>query len=538
MPNASLDFRADLQDLIDESREHDRDWLLQEAAIVLRDGVPFAAQMQRALDGLRSDGHDELRLEHTGRIWQRFGQELASAGLFDDARPALELALALMPEDFETLMNAGTLCFQTADLAQARTRFEAAARVRVGSAEPLGALAALAAREGRLDAARELANRALALDPDRSEAHLALARTDLAEGHAALVVKRLEPRLDKPLLSDAARVALLDLLADALDADARAEEAFDAYAERNALLSRLHTPRWTAPGVERRLAQARRIAQHAQTWRGTLPRAPDSDAQGDRLTSAHVFLLGFPRSGTTLLEKALAGHPRCLTLEETDPLGPVADVLAGPNALESLAAMPLAEAESARAAYWASVQPMLTPHDDRPVLVDKMPLNTVMLPVIARLFPDARVLLAVRDPRDVVLSCFRRRFRINAAMLEFLTLESAAAYYDAAMRIASAARDHLPMTIHLVRHETLVEDFEAQMRRTLSFVGLDWHEDVVHVAARASARAVTPSDLQLRRGLTSEGVGTWRRYHRAIAPVMPSLLPWVQAYGYESDSSL
>ena len=119
-------------------------------------------------------------------------------------------------------------------------------------------------------------------------------------------------------------------------------------------------------------------------------------------------------------------------------------------------------------------------------------------------------------------------------MAEFLALDSAARFYDAVQRIA-AARDRLPLAVHVVRHEALVADFEAELDATLRFLGLDWNDGVRDFAARAAARAVTPSDIQLRKGLSTEGIGAWRRYAAQLAPTRPLLDAWAVRLGYPPD---
>src|SRR5262249_9794996 len=145
--------------------------------------------------------------------------------------------------------------------------------------------------------------------------------------------------------------------------------------------------------------------------------------------AGHAFLIGFPRTGTTLLEVALDGHPRIASLDEHELLTEsVLRFLGETPDLDGLGAASEAELEVSRAAYWARVRSGGVDVAGR-VFLDKYPMNTLKLPLIARLFPDARILFARRDPRDVVLSCFRRRFKMNAAMYELLTLPGAAALY-------------------------------------------------------------------------------------------------------------
>ena len=143
------------------------------------------------------------------------------------------------------------------------------------------------------------------------------------------------------------------------------------------------------------------------------------------------------------------------------------------------------------------------------------------------------MLFALRDPLDVVLSCFRRRFGMNGPMYQLLTLEGAARFYDAGMQMGERLGRELPLSHHVVRHEALVEDFDATARAVCDFLGLPWTDDLRGFAGRIQDRGVaTPSAAQLAGGLSAEGMGAWRRYAAQLAPVLPILQPWVTRFGY------
>jgi hypothetical protein len=168
------------------------------------------------------------------------------------------------------------------------------------------------------------------------------------------------------------------------------------------------------------------------------------------------------------------------------------------------------------------------------VFVDKQPMNSLHLPVIARLFPGARILVARRDPRDVVLSCFRRRFLMNRYTYELLTLEGAARLYAAAMRILDRTGRLAPLSALTVGHEDLTQDFEGAMGQICAFLGLPWSPALASFSGRVRSKAVaTPSASQLARGLNSDGVGQWRRYARQLGSIMSTLDPWVERFGYD-----
>src|SRR6202008_3899216 len=143
--------------------------------------------------------------------------------------------------------------------------------------------------------------------------------------------------------------------------------------------------------------------------------------------------------------------------------------------------------------------------------------------------PAAKILFAVRDPRDVILSCYRRQFLLNPSMYEFLELGGAARFYSGVMRLASTAREKFAQEWLETRHESLVEDFDGEMRRVLELVSLPLSTEIRGFAQKAKELALwTPSSTQVVQGLNSDSVGQWRHYRDQLAPVLPVLRPWIE----------
>jgi hypothetical protein len=213
----------------------------------------------------------------------------------------------------------------------------------------------------------------------------------------------------------------------------------------------------------------------------------------------------------------------------------VREFLTKPDDFARLAALGRGALQNRRALYWRRIREMGLETAGR-VVVDKQPFNTYKLPLIAALFPGAKILFSVRDPRDVVLSCFRRQFRMNASTFEFLSLEGTARLYALTMHAGEMFRQGLKLDLLQVRHEDLVEDFETRMRAVCAFTGLDWSEDMRDFAGAAGRRAVaTPSSAQLKRGLDASGIGQWRNYRAELEPVLPLLAPWIARFGYSLE---
>jgi hypothetical protein len=234
-----------------------------------------------------------------------------------------------------------------------------------------------------------------------------------------------------------------------------------------------------------------------------------------------------------LIESVLGQHPHIVTLEERETLhDAVLAFLDDPKDIATLAEAPESRLQPLREDYWARVV-QLGAEVRGKVFIDKNPFGTLKLPIILKLFPNARILFAIRDPRDVVLSCFRRRFNINPSTYEYLDLARTANSYDGTMRLADLMRGKLPFAEHQLVYERLIENFENEARAVCAFVGVDWRPGLLDFAGRAQRGEVaSASAAQIARGLYSDGSGHWRRYRAQMAPVMPVLEPWVRRFGY------
>jgi tetratricopeptide (TPR) repeat protein len=480
--------------------------------------------LQRARSMAPKDAH----------ILNSLGVCLKALGRSQDSLEAYDCAIRVDPGLAAAHFNRGSLLDQLNDLKAARASYERAAELDRNYVEPLASLAWLDARAGIPASARALAGRALALSSGSVPARLALASAELQEGNFAGASAQLSELGRQPGLTAVNRSIALGLLGDLKDAEGQPADAYAAYEASNAALKALNAPRFEGPGIESPLDHVARLIACFENSDPAQWRDAPADRPGAGDPGTHVFLVGFPRSGTTLLENVLAAHSEVVSLEERDCLEAASsDFLTSAGGLEQLAGISREEADRHRQAYWSAVRSFGIEPGGR-MFIDKMPLSSVALPLIAKLFPNARILFARRDPRDVVLSCFRRRFGMNPSMYQLLTLDGAATYYDAVMRLSELYRDILPLPQHIVRYESLVEDFEGTASAACDFLGLEWQSGMREFAAKARNRGIsTPSAAQVARGLNRDGQGVWRRYRDQMAPVLPILDPWVRRFGYE-----
>jgi Sulfotransferase family len=204
----------------------------------------------------------------------------------------------------------------------------------------------------------------------------------------------------------------------------------------------------------------------------------------------------------------LMSAPDVLVLEE-QPFIPLMEQEAG--GLEALASMEPDQLEVARAAYWERVA-AYGPLGQNTQVIDKQPLHTNNIPAIKRLFPDARFILAMRHPCDVVLSCYVTNFRTNAAMSNFLTLDDAAKLYDLTFRHWEAAQSVFQMPVKTVVYERLVEDTPRELMPLFEWLGFSWPgNDVDHTdAARARGVVRTASYAQVTEPVYQRSRGRWQ----------------------------
>ena len=243
-----------------------------------------------------------------------------------------------------------------------------------------------------------------------------------------------------------------------------------------------------------------------------------------------AFLVGFPRSGTTLLDTFLLGHPNTLVLEEIPLVGAVERTLGD---MQELPERTLAELKQAREAYLTKLANHADPGFSG-LVVDKMPLSMLAAPYLFCIFPGAPFIFAQRHPCDSVLGCFMQTFAPNPSMACFLDIQTAAEFYDAAMRMWMRSRDALSLKVHTVVYEELVAEPEAALRPLIEFLGLEWREELLDHRATAKARSGigTPSYNQVTQPLSRAPSGRWKRYAKQLEPVLPILLPWAERLGY------
>lgn len=501
-------------------------------------------------------------------VWVNLGNAQRDQGKADEALISYHRAEMINPDYPDLYLNRGQLHQDNSDYADAMDDYdrlielkpdEAASYMRAASAasdaglfreavdyckqalavlggEPAQITAILATtyeRLGDLDAAILWAEKALEKQPKDAGAlrTWAKARRRKDKKNKALLGElraRLESVAAEPMRAPDARLILSELgqICDEMGEYQAAFTHFEAMNRRTSELKSLErVDRGKFIGEVEELS--RLMTKENVSRMSALPAIGREPGQA----AGPVFLVGFPRSGTTLLDQILDAHPKVQVLEEMPFVNTVRKAFAGyPKALFTLD-----EAERARLRelYRDELRAADADLEGR-IVVDKMPLNMVHAGLIARLFPEAKFLLALRHPADCVLSCFMQDFVPNGAMLNFLTLEGSARFYDRVFALWEQYRTLMPLDVQEVRYENLVADLRGEVEPVLNFLGLEWNDAVSDPAAHALQRGTirTPSYSQVTQPIYASSAERWRHYETQMKPVLPVLAPHIERLGY------
>tara|TARA_B100000579_G_scaffold304018_1_gene253857 strand:+ start:1826 stop:3421 length:1596 start_codon:yes stop_codon:yes gene_type:complete len=248
-----------------------------------------------------------------------------------------------------------------------------------------------------------------------------------------------------------------------------------------------------------------------------------------------VFLIGFPRSGTTLLDSILRSHNSIEVLEEK-PL--VENFI---KDLENKINNNFFKLENIDENFFFQMRNSYFNHrnkytrfDRDKIYIDKLPLNIVHIAEIFSFFPNSKFILALRNPYDVVLSCFMQYFGANSAMLNFTSLKDTAKLYDLVMSLWLAYFEKLPIKVHIIKYEQIVQNFDKSISELLSFLELEWSENVKEFYKTAEKRGIinTPSYRQINQPLYKKSIGRWKNYKDEFSEVKNILDKWTQIFNY------
>jgi tetratricopeptide (TPR) repeat protein len=447
----------------------------------------------------------------SAKIHLHLGSLLIEQKQVEEASTAAQAALALDSDNHDTLNLMGRIAFERGALDEALALHQRALALNPDLADACNNMGNVLKELGRLDEARAAYRRALALDPAMSGAYVNLAdATTFAPDEPLLAA--METLAGRQDLTSTDRMQLHFALGKAYGDLAQHEASF-AHLLRGNALKRAVTryDEAAALGLFDRIEavlSAERLAGMA--------------GHGDR-SQAPIFVLGMPRSGTTLVEQILASHPLVHGAGELDAFDAVVRTVHGPDGaiLPYPDFVPALDATAIRAIGSRYVERLRALAPETPYVTDKMPSNFFFVGLIHLALPRARIIHVMRDPVDTCVSCFSKLF--SAAQDHTYDLAELGRYYARYARLMAHWRRVLPPDRMLeVRYEDVVADLDGETRRIIAHCGLDW--DPRCLAFHRTERPVrTASATQVRRPIYRSAVGRWRVYAPYLAPLLTEL---------------
>ncbi|MFM9959235.1 MAG: tetratricopeptide repeat-containing sulfotransferase family protein [Phycisphaerales bacterium] len=517
---------------------------MREASRTLQDAVTLAPRSAEA--------HAAL-----GWVLHQLGEPLRAAD-------ALKKSAALNGTRAETHYLLGTVQQVTGDIDGAIKSFERAMALKPSMPDPYGGASSLYERSSQPAKARQVIERGLKHVPKDAQLRAIHAGMRLRDGEAEGAKADLQKLIAQTNPEDVpALVRAWHNMGQTLDKLGEFDASFAAFARCNQLRETMPQAVWAlqndnVTGFIR--AQRSITKEQCERWAKEEPQ--------DGLPSP-AFLVGFPRSGTTLIEQVLGAHPKVVATPERHMLlfpqamleqlaraggGAAADDAAVVACLDALTPDHL---RALRAEYWKHAEREIggagagaggaeaggagagaggagkqEPIGDR-LLVDKYPVHVGRLGLINRLFPRAKVMVALRDPRDCCLSAFMQYFQHNPAMVKFLRLDTTARFYAELIGLYLELRDRLTTPLLAFRYEDVVADAEGQARSLLNFLELEWDEKVLSPEERAKSRYVnTPSWNATSSKINAGAKGRWTKYRKHLEPILGELEGFVKEFGY------
>ena len=459
------------------------------------------------------------------------GNVLQDKGRLQDAVDCYSRAISIAPAFAEAHMNLGTALQEQGRFDQAIASFNRALKHNPGLVACWGSLIELYERSNDLASAGETLDRArIQFDGELPTAlQIADATLKLRNDDHQGCLDVLQG-VDVAGLSGALYDKYFELKGKSHEALADHAAAFECFERQNAY-ARSQNAQFEGPAQ----AYARNVSARARMLEAAAG-VPAGAQAGETDADAPVFLVGFPRSGTTLLDTLMRGHPQIAVIEEQHMLDHAIATIGEFRDVDAIDALTADQRAAMRKPYKAELDRHL-PAGEHAVVVDKLPLNIVLVPEILAMFPNAKFILVLRHPLDCVLSNFKQLFKMNDAMYLMTALQSACELYDAAMRVFLASARRYGFSWHSIRYEGLISDTESEARALTAFLGLDWNDAMLdhRATARKRGRINTPSYSQVIKPIYKTSSQLWKRYEAQLEPCRQPLARWMAEFGYDTD---
>ena len=506
------------------------------------------ARWQKAQQQLLSGRSDQALLSYqeltrqfpdTARLWYELGFAAGKQLEFALADEACQRAVALAAKNVSLLVLLGQQYHWLRRLDRARACFEQAVAAAPTSIHAQLSLADWYERERRLDDAWQCVETCVAREPGNSQVLCVKALLLQRRGRNSEAETLLRDLIQRGAGDPNVHYSSRQQLATVLDQLGQYPEALHWLGEAKAVLRRTAKVAKMEQEYDRAVRRRRELLakltpESLRRWR------EEGSATAGPGPQRLAFLGGHPRTGTTLLEQILGAHPAIGSFDEPMAFADeVAEKLAPMNAVTTLTvnalnALTADQCSHFRQRYFKSLLRQ-DAGDPAPALwLDKNPSPTAWLHLWLRLFPELKVIIALRDPRDVIVSCYFQNLRLNATNANFLSLERTVTHYSDLMDVWLRMRELGGFDWIETRYEDVVANVAAEGRRVTEFLGLPWHAGQAAFHENNQKKFVySPTYSDATKPVYQRAVGRWRHYAEALAPLGARLATYCRTFRYD-----
>ena len=496
--------------------------------------------------------------------YNNLGIALKDQGKSAEAVKVYKKALLVKPNFAETYYNMGNALKDQGQLAEAVKVYNKALSVKPDYAEACNNIGVILQDLGTLEDALEAFNKALSIKPDYADAwgngadalekwnkidqlelwlnkafnSFEIVPADLRFMKSKLLwrsknfseTSKLLSDIKLETISEIRRQDYLNLKAKCFEKSNNFQEAYQCFAKSNSLAKKSNEylsfdPNDYFKKMQDRLAKLK--SNLHKPSKANITKNADFEM---------IFLVGFPRSGTTLLDTILRSHSKIKIVEEKGML------LAAERNLNKNGHYDSAEkivskniCKEAKQIYLNEFSKHIKTNLNDFVCIDKLPLNLLEAPLIHQLFPNAKFILALRHPMDTILSCWMQNFKFNSAMVNMVDLDRIVDFYCIAMEIFRTCRANYSLNVHEIRYEDLTNNFQKESEAVVQFLNLEWEPEMEDYQASAlkRGRVNTPSYSQVVQPIYKDAQYRWLNYRKYLEQYLPEIRPWILEFGYD-----